>query len=237
MSSKIPELQVWLKRSMRCAPRTFALILLAPIVPAALYLAVAAIASRTPVNDDWRESDGGITIYVQTNGVHTGVVVPANAAGVDWSRRIHPGDAPGWSTTPPWLAFGWRDRDFYLNTPTWAEFSLLRGLKAVTGQGSTLVHVDLLEDVRAGETVRPLRLTPEQYRRLSAFIDATFADRREVIHGYGQNDVFYAARGHYSTFRTCNAWTNEALRAAGARTALWSPFDDGVMRWASRPVR
>ncbi|CAN2536452.1 hypothetical+protein [Methylocapsa aurea] len=230
-------MQPWFRRSMRRAARTFAFILLAPIVPAALYLAVAAIASRTPVNDDWREPDGGITIYVQTNGVHTGVVVPAKAAGVDWSNRIHPGDAPGWSTTPRWLAFGWGDRDFYLNTPTWAEFSLLRGFKAVTGQGSTLVHVDLLEDVRPGEMVRPLQLTPEQYRRLSAFIDATFADRREVIHGYGQNDVFYAARGHYSAFRTCNAWTNEALRATGVRTALWSPFDDGVMRWASQPVR
>jgi uncharacterized protein (TIGR02117 family) len=206
---------------MRRAARAFALILVAPLVPAALYLAIAAIASRIPVNDDWREPDGGITIFVQTNGVHTGV---------DWSNPIHPGDAPGWSTTPRWLAFGWGDRDFYLNTPTWAEFSLLRGLRAVTGQGSTLVHVDLLEDVRPGEMVRPLRLTPEQYRRLSAFIDATFADRREAMHGYGQDDVFYRARGHYSAFLTCNAWTSEALRAAGVRTALWSPFDDGVMR-------
>ncbi|TRL30410.1 TIGR02117 family protein [Methylosinus sporium] len=227
-------LQPWFRRSMRRAARAFALILLAPLVLTALYLAVAAIASRTPVNDDWREPDGGITIYVQTNGVHTGVVVPANAAGVDWSNRVHPGDAAGWSTTPRWLAFGWGDRDFYLNTPTRAEFSLLRGLKAVTGQGATLVHVDLLEDVRPGEMVRPLRLTPEQYRRLSTFIDATFADRREVIHGYGQNDVFYGARGHYSAFRTCNAWTSEALSDAGVRTALWSPFDDGVMRWAPR---
>jgi uncharacterized protein (TIGR02117 family) len=107
----------------------------------------------------------------------------------------------------------------------------------VTGQGTTLVHVNLLEDVRPGAMVRPLRLTPEQYRRLSAFIDAAFADRREVIQGYGQNDVFYGARGHCSAFQTCNAWTSEALRAAGVRTALWSPFDDGIMHWAPRADR
>lgn len=219
------------------AARTVALILLAPLVPVTLYLAGAAIAGRIPVNHDWREPDDGITIFVRTNGVHTGVVVPANAAGVDWSDRIRSGDAPDWPTTPRWLAFGWGDRDFYLNTPTWAEFSLLRGLRAVTGQGTTLVHVDLLDAVRPGETVRPLRITPEQYRRLAAFIDATFADRREVIRGYGQDDVFYGARGHYNAFRTCNVWTSEALRAAGIRTALWSPFDDGVMRWASRSGR
>lgn len=218
---------------MRRAARTFVLILLAPLVPAALYLAVAAIAGRMPVNRDWREPDDGVTIFVQTNGVHTGVVVPANAAGVDWSSRIRPGDAPAWSAQR-WLAFGWGDRDFYLNTPTWAEFSLSRGLRAVTGRGTTLLHVDLLEDIHPGETVRPLRITPEQYRRLAAFIDAAFADQREVIRGYGRDDVFYGARGHYSAFRTCNVWTNEALRAAGIRTALWSPFDDGVMRWASR---
>jgi uncharacterized protein (TIGR02117 family) len=196
---------------MRRAARAFALILVAPLVPAALYLAIAAIASRIPVNDDWREPDGGITIFVQTNGAHTGV---------DWRNRIHPGDAPGWSTTPRWLAFGWGDRDFYLNTPTWAEFSLLRGLRAVTGQGSTLVHVDLLEDVRPGETIRPLRLTPEEYRRRAAFIDANFADRRDVICGYGQDDVFYGARGHYSAFRTCNVWTDSAARRRSSNGAV-----------------
>jgi hypothetical protein len=148
MPAKTRRSQPRFKQSMRRAARAF-VILVAPLVPAALYLAVA-IASRIPVNDDWREPDGGITIFVQTNGVHTGVVVPANAAGVDRSNRVHPGDASGWSAMPRWLAFGWGDRDFYLNRPTWAEFSFLRGLKAVTGQGSTLVHVDLLEDVRPG---------------------------------------------------------------------------------------
>jgi hypothetical protein len=113
MSSKMRRLQPWFKQSMRFAARASALILVAPLVPAALYLAVAAIASRIPVNDDWREPDGGITIFARTNGVHTSVVVPANAAGVDWSNRIHPGELPDWSTAPRRLAFGWAPGTFF----------------------------------------------------------------------------------------------------------------------------
>jgi len=222
---------------MRRVARITALIFLAPLAPIALYLAAAATASRVPVNDDWREPDDGVTIFVETNGVHTGVIVPANAAGVDWRRRIQPGDAPRQETTPQWLGFGWGDRDFYLNTPTWAQFSLLRAISAATGQGTTLVHVDLLDDVRSSETVRPLRITPEQYRRLAAFVDGAFADRREVIRGYGAATCSTAREAIIARFGPAMFGQAKlcALRAfaqpCGARsmTASCDGFHDGGM--------
>jgi uncharacterized protein (TIGR02117 family) len=162
--------------------------------------------------------------------VHTGIILPVDTLGIDWRRRVRPADAPG-HDAPKWLAFGWGDRNFYLNTPTWGQFKLSYGLTAATGLGDSLVHVDLLDHVTATADTRPVRLTPAQYRQLAAYIDATFAARREVIHGYGADDVFYAANGHYSALRTCNVWTSDALTAAGIAAPFWSPFADGVMRW------
>ena len=65
------------------------------------FLATAAVLGRVPVNAGWTEPVRGITIFIQTNGVHTGIVLP------DGPHR--------------WRAFGWGDRAFYLNTPTWAD--------------------------------------------------------------------------------------------------------------------
>jgi len=215
---------------MRLWVKTMRALALALLIPIGSYLAAAGLLSHIPAYSDWHEPAEGITIYVETNGVHSGLILPANAAGVDWSHRVHPEDTPG-QPAPRWLAFGWGNRDFYINTPTWAQFKWRYAFAAATGQGDTLIHVDLLPSVAPSHDVRPVRVSVAQYHALAAYIDATFADHREVIHGYGADDVFYAARGQYSIFRTCNVWTGGALKAAGVKTALWSPFDDGVLRW------
>jgi hypothetical protein len=41
----------------------------------------------------------------------------------------------------PISMFGWGDRDFYLNTPTWTDMNPLRSLGALVGRGRTVVHV------------------------------------------------------------------------------------------------
>ncbi|HVJ01043.1 MAG TPA: DUF2459 domain-containing protein [Sphingomonas sp.] len=32
-------------------------------------------------------------------------------------------------------------------------------------------------------------------------------------------------------FNTCNNWTGEGLRTAGAKMGIWTPFTWGVMKW------
>ena len=45
---------------------------------------------------------------------------------------------------------------------------------------------------------------------------------------YGKNDAFYEATGRYSLFHTCNTWTNNALKIAGQKACVWTPFDTGI---------
>ena len=193
--------------------RLLALLLL---VPLGLYLAAAALLGHVPANSNWREPREGVTIFVQTNGVHTGIVLPAGA------HR--------------WRAYGWGDRDFYLDTPRWQDIRPGTLIGALIGSDTTLVHVDELGDFVADGNWRPLRLRPQEYERLRSFIAATLADRPQHLRGYTPTDSFYAARGRYSALRTCNVWTGDALRQAGVRTGWWTPFESDVMRWVPKPA-
>lgn len=221
--------------------RILRFVALAILIPLGLYLGSAAVLGHVASNGDWREpgiaEPGSVTIYVQTNGVHTGIVVPAVSAGRDWRMRVPASDLPDPTRAGKWLAFGWGDRDFYLNTPRWQDIRPWPMFRALTGSSTTLVHVDHLDDFATDENWRPLRLRADEYRRLSDFIDATFAERPAVTRGYTARDVFYTARGRYSAFTTCNVWTGNALRRAGVKTGMWTPFESDVMRWVPQPGR
>lgn len=190
------------------------------------------IGGAVPSNADWREPADGIEIWVESNGVHTGFVVPKVAAGVDWRGRLR-----GEHLRDPryarhrYAAFGWGERDFYVKTPTWWDLSPRTVAAAATGSDRVLLHVDHL--ARPGEDARSRRvvLRPAEYRRLAAFIEASFAPGGRALRGYGAYDVFYEARGHYSGIATCNAWTGDALRRAGVRVGAWTPFPVTVMWW------
>jgi len=198
------------------------------------YFLIAAVLARSPANADWREPAAGITIFVESNGFHTGLVVPAVAAGIDWRGVVRAEDLPH-RNAGRWLAFGWGDRDFYLNTASWSDLDAAVAARAIGGSGRTLVHVAHYDDFLVDDTIRPIRLTPAQYRRLAAHLAQSFAREREVVPGYGPRDVFYAGSGQFSALRSCNVWVGEGLRAAGIRVGRWTPFASSVMRWM--PVR
>jgi uncharacterized protein (TIGR02117 family) len=200
------------------------------------YAAAALVGSLIPVNTGWRQAESGVRIHVIDNGVHTGISVPANAEGVDWRALARPGDLrdPA-SAEASNITFGWGDRDFYTNTPQIGQMDWGRALRAIAGLGSTVVHADYGGAPAPAANVRTLLLRPEEYRRLAAVIRATFDvgpdGRAASQHGYGRDDAFYAARGGYNLFNTCNEWTGRALRTAGVRMGAWTPVPPSVMLW------
>ena len=195
----------------------------------ALALAAGALI---PANGDWREPAPGpntVDLFVETNGVHTGLTLPIFAAGVNWTDDFPITDAD--PTLPAThIVLGWGSRDFYLHTPSWAQLKLSTALRAGLGLDSTLLHVGHLANPAAQSWRKPLRVSADQYRELAAGIRATRAPGGAIA-GYGKDDVFYPAAGRYSVARTCNEWVGERLRLAGVRTGAWTPLSPGVMRW------
>lgn len=196
------------------------------------YATAGLIGGAIPANAAWRAPTQGVAIYVESNGIHVGLVMPKVAAGVDWR-----GWTPGADLADPryagydHLAIGWGERAFYLDTATWADLKPRTVLAAARGSDATLMHVEHVPEPSIGSDVRRVVLRPEEYRRLAAYIRGSFATGRGPHRGYGNNDVFYAARGHYSAIRTCNAWAGDALRNAGVRIGRWTPFPVTVLAW------
>lgn len=215
---------IWIKR---------AALLLAGVI--GFYLGAALIGSHMPANADWAETPDGITIYVETNGYHTGVVVPVATAGIDLSLTFRPTDLVDKRLVGNWLAIGWGDRNFYLKTRTWVDLRPNAALSALIGSGRALLHIDHLDQPYPGDDQRAVRISRAEYARLIAAIMASLALGEDgypvAIAGYGDRDLFYEANGQYSLLHTCNSWTAETLKRAGIKSALWTPFSGGVMRW------
>jgi uncharacterized protein (TIGR02117 family) len=196
-----------------------------------LYCAAALAGSLIPANMGWQQAETGVRIYVAENGVHTDLILPASAEGVEWGDLIRPADlADPRQAGLSHLVFGWGDRDFYLNTPSWDQVKPGRVFAALAGMGSTVLHVGHLADPGGAARVRAIVLRPDEYRRLAAFVRATFAGGAPV-RGYGASDAFYPAKGGYSILNTCNEWTGGALRSAGVRIGRWTPFQASVILW------
>lgn len=194
------------------------------------YVAAALVGGSVPTNAAWRPPARGVTIWVERNGIHTGLVMPKTAAGVDWRRQVPAADLAdprygGWD----YVAIGWGEKDFYLGTPTWREFRPGTALRAVLGSDATLMHVEHVPG--PAPDARRIVLTPAQYRRLAAAVAASFRPGGRHYPGYGASDLFYDARGRYDAIRTCNGWTGTVLAQAGVRVGWWTPLPVTVTGW------
>lgn len=203
------------------------LIVLACMLPAAALIYTVTAFGALLLAPQATPSETGITLYACDNGVHADLVLPVEAAGVDWRTTFTPdtfrGDVAGFD----YIGIGWGSRDFYLNTPTWADFDTATAVKAVLWD-ETVIRVDYRPRPQPGETCGQWRVTEADYQRIAAFVrdHLRLSQGRPVQAGpgYGDRDTFYVANGSYTAVDTCNQWTGRALRLGGAPVAPWAPF-------------
>ena len=179
--------------------------------------------------------DNGIVIYVKSNGVHTDVCLPVETDFFDWKSFIPTENFP-LNTNFSHVSIGWGDKGFFLDTPGWDDLTFSTAFNAAFLPGPTTMHVQYLDERPVeGKRCRRTMISAGRYRKLIKFIRDSFdldQDKVRLIpgRGYWSNDNFYEAKGSYHLFRTCNSWTNEALKIAGVRTGLFVLFSDGIMR-------
>lgn len=202
----------------------------------ALFLLAAWIGSSIPRNPGWQEPEDGVEIFVESNGVHTALVVPLVTPERDW-RGVFPVSHIAEPARPyTHVSISWGERQVFLETPTWWDLRPTTVLRIAGVGGEGLLHVaHYVEPARAKDS-RPFRLTRREYRGLVAAIDRTLPLGARIRHpGYDDYDVFYDAPGRYTLRNTCNQWTSDTLAAAGVRTGRWTPFAGGVMKWVPQP--
>jgi len=202
-----------------------------------IYVILGLLIPYIPVSakDDGQKKE--IPIYIYTNGVHTDIVMPVKNDLQDWSLKIPFANTKSKKTDYRYIGIGWGDKGFYLDTPTWADLKFSTAVKAAFWLSDSAMHCTYYNTMKEGDDCKMIMISRNQYENLVKFVEDKF-DRDQngnfmlipTNAVYSDNDAFYDAKGTYSFLYTCNTWSNNALKAAGQKAALWTPSDFGIFQ-------
>jgi uncharacterized protein (TIGR02117 family) len=198
----------------------------------------ATISALIPVGgEEFISQEENYPVYLLKSGPHTDFLVQVHTDVHDWSDDFPYSNNANPDTSLSWLAIGWGDKDFYLNTPTWGDLTVRTAVAAATGMGTAGIHASYYYEVPTDRPIVKLLLSRNQYMRLCAYISNTLiADetgKRVLLHPQKQgvnfsHDRYYDAHGTYSMIHTCNTWVNNGLKVSGQRACLWTGFAEGI---------
>jgi uncharacterized protein (TIGR02117 family) len=203
-----------------------------------IYIIFAAILSIIPVNKNFSDTKpADISIFLLSNGVHLDIVVPKVNSWKDWREDLQ--IDPLIDEQVNLVAFGWGDREFYLNTPEWSDLTFRTAFNALFLKDSSAMHISYFRHLEKNKRCKEVHISEDQYLKLVAFIEGSLYRDKQVrpirieSSAYNRFDQFYEANRSYHLFYTCNTWTNSALKKSGLRACLWTPFDRGIL-WQYR---
>lgn len=202
---------------------------------AVYFLAAYALAAIT-LNKSHQPALKDVAVYVMSNGVHTDVVLPAKTPYYNWTKQIKYSYTKGADSSYNYLAFGWGDRKFYLETPGFKDLKFTVALRAISGLGSTVMHTSYCKNLIEGNNCKKIWLNQKEYHALCAYILKGFKTDAfgnliliNNAANYDESDAFYEGVGSYSIFKTCNTWANNALKSAQQKCCLWTIFDKPIL--------
>jgi uncharacterized protein (TIGR02117 family) len=176
-----------------------------------------------------------VKIYVIDNGVHTSIAVPLKTAVLSWDTIIPLQQLGGDNAKFTYLDFGWGDKGFYVNTPTWKDIRFGIAVKALFWPSPSVMKVDGYEKVRERPHKISINISESEYEKLAEYILNSFEWDQEgkpikVAEGYDYHDAFYKAVGNYHLFNTSNTWTAKGLQAVGLPTPRVKILSKPIMR-------
>lgn len=198
-------------------------LLLIPII----YLVISLILGAITKNGSYDAKTSSTEVYLSTNGVHLDIVIPK----IYVDSKILKGLVR--KETANYLAFGWGDENFYLNTPNWSDLTFKTAAKAMFLKSTSLMHVTRYQNLKSDWIAVKIKKT--ELKILNSYIFDTFKKDKSghkiwlKDKGYSAKDDFYRANGSYSCFNTCNSWVNTAFKMSRLKCCLWTPFDFALL--------
>lgn len=201
------------------------------------YIIMATLLKWIPTNRKARPNAEGTTMWVISNGAHSDLILPIKTPDIDWGEFV---DLSLFKDTNyQYISFGWGDKGFYLETPSWAELQPKVAFKALFYLGETAMQVILHEDIpKDTKYKKAIKLNANQYNEIIQYIKKSFKydPQKQLmpidfagLPAYEHlNYHFFEATGRYHFFKTCNCWVNNALKLAEVRTATWAPFSRAI---------
>ncbi len=210
--------------------------LLSFIAFVALYYLASISCKHITTNDDYVSPDDGIELFVVSNGVHADICLPINSNKELWLKYFNPKDFVTLTKEPKYISFGWGDKGFFLDTPTWDDLTFGTAFKALFIPSATAMHVSYVEDKpKLSATTKSFKVSSKALKRIEEYIlkYIQLKDEKPILIDCCRypnlHDNFYESTGSYHLFRTCNVWTNQVIIEGGVKTSVWTPFDTGIL--------
>lgn len=216
-----------MNKKFACAIRALKYLVTLLIAGTVAYFLAALFLSYLPVIPKDRNCDPNKTIYITSNGVHLDIVLPVSNINKQFISKLEIPEGT------QFVSFGWGDKNFYAKTPEWSDLTIPVAFKALFLKSESAMHVTLYR--RSYSHWRTVKICDQQLDSLNAYIENSFekttdgAIQKSEFPGYTSSDHFYEAKRYFTLFRTCNVWTNNALKEIEVKTSVWSPFDFGVL--------
>ena len=191
------------------------------------YILISLLLTWVSVHEKINDENANQTIYISTNGVHLNIVMPKKTLGTELLKGIEHQE------NDSYLAFGWGDKDFYLETRNWEDLSIKRSLQALFLKTPSLMHITRYQQRRSDWVA--VHVDRPALKELNTYLLASFkkdSDQQFIKlddKGYTEFDDFYAANGSYSCLKTCNSWVNTAFKRSGLKACLWTPYEFGLL--------
>ncbi len=191
------------------------------------YLLTGIILSLFSTNPEDPCDEKDRQIFISSNGIHLDIIIPRKLLDSTLQTELEI------SADVNFVSFGWGDKAFYLETPTWSDLKPGTTFKAIFLNSESAMHVSRY--YKKYDDWHEVRICQAQLESLTGYLNQSFErdQNNKLIHiadsGYTAYDTFYEATGSFNGINTCNEWVNKGLKTAKVRTSVWSPFDLGVL--------
>lgn len=171
-------------------------------------VSAAIILQKIPTGDYCQ--DGDDIIYLSSNGFHTDIILP---------------DTNGTGFT----SYGWGSQIFYLNVPTWDDFTLKVGVQALFTKPEAAMHVRFHSKKQS--IWYPVQVNQEQLKYINEQIDKRFVHHNDERRPIPSHPNYFEAHGKYSALNTCNTWVNSIFQEAGLRSSLYAWTSEAIIQY------
>jgi len=211
---------------MKLVKRITKLIITIILIPV-LYILASLVLTLIPINSDPDNSDKKKSIYLNSNGVHLNIIIPRDQIDTNLLAGLK------YDGNDQYFSFGWGDKHFYLETPTWGDLTVKNAFRALFMKSPTLIHLTKYSKTRKDWV--EIKVDQNQLDNINRYIDNSFYydshNKKGLLKniGYTNNDDFYEALGSYSFYKTCNSWVNTGFKKSNVKACLWTPFEFGLL--------
>ena len=198
------------------------LILLIPVYIFIFYI----ITSLVPINEK-KTGEKNKYFFLYSDQIHVDIIIPKKYFEKYSFSGIY------FNTNEQFISFGWGDMEFYYKTPTIKHLNFKTAFRAFFLKTPTLIHVKRYQT--ANKVWKKIAVSSFQLEKILEYLNNSFetdSQNKKIKTddlSYWHNDNFYLAKGSYFFFNTCNTWVNNALKFAGMKACLQTPYSFGIM--------